>query len=344
MHVPDGYLSPETTIPALGLMIGVWYVAFKKIKVANNQQLISHIALCAAFSFLVMMFNIPVVGGSSAHAVGAVLVAILIGPWAAVLALSTALMIQALLFGDGGVLALGINCLNMAVIMPFAGYVVYRLVSANAHLGSRRNLFAVFFAAYVGINLAALAVGFELGIQPILFKTVNGTPLYGFYSLSVTLPAMLYAHGLFAGPLDGVVSAVAISYIVKFAPQLLDSRQCSISDGRRSGNWLIQNLKLIGIFAVVIILTPLGLLTSNTAYGEWSLDEVKQMLGYIPQGMARSSDWWQAIMPDYSLPKLGSGLMLNSFGYILSALFGVIVIVFLIILSAKITQRVVVKR
>ena len=71
MHLPDGYLSPETTLPALAIMLVVWYSAFKKIQLIHNQALIPSIALCAAFSFILMMFNIPVVGGSSAHAVGA---------------------------------------------------------------------------------------------------------------------------------------------------------------------------------------------------------------------------------------------------------------------------------
>lgn len=344
MHLPDGYLSPETTIPAFVFMLGVWYLAFRKIQFTHNQQLIPRIALCAAFSFLVMMFNIPVVGGSSAHAVGAVLVAILVGPWAAILALSTTLLIQAFIFGDGGILALGINCLNMAVIMPCSGYMIYRLISGRALLGSRRNLTAVFVASYVGINLAAIAAGIEMGIQPLLFKTASGIPLYGFYSISVALSAMVFTHGLFAGPLDGIVSSLAMGYIVKFAPQLLDNQQFVIDRKPAKTRWLAQNMKLISFFAVVIILTPFGLLASGTAYGEWAPDEVKQILGYIPQGMARSAGWWHAVMPNYSLPKLGSNLFSHSLAYILSALVGIVMITILIVLSAKITQKMAVKR
>jgi cobalt/nickel transport system permease protein len=78
-----------------------------------------------------MMFNIPIVGGSSAHAVGAVFIAILLGPWAAVISVTTALLIQALVFGDGGIMSFGINCFNMAVVMPFSGYFVYKILAGQ---------------------------------------------------------------------------------------------------------------------------------------------------------------------------------------------------------------------
>lgn len=335
MHIPDGYLSPETTLPALVVMAGIWYLAFKKIKLIHNQQLIPSIALCAAFSFVLMMFNVPVAGGSSAHAVGAVLVAILVGPWAAVLAISTTLIIQAFLFGDGGILAIGINCLNMAVIMSFSGYGIYRLISGKAILGSKRNLIAVFVAAYVGINLAALAAGVEMGIQPLLFKAANGTPLYGFYPLTVTVPAMLFAHGVFAGPLDGIISVLAVSYVVKFAPQLMVQQKINLSSAL---SHQVRNKTLIWVFVAAILLSPLGLLASGTAYGEWGTDEVKQILGYVPEGMAHYADKWHALLPDYSLPRLGDGFASQSLGYILSALVGIVVISGLILISAKLTK------
>ncbi|MBP7846573.1 MAG: cobalt transporter CbiM [Burkholderiales bacterium] len=339
MHLPDGYLSPETTLPALAIMFVVWYSAFKKIQLIHNQALIPSIALCAAFSFILMMFNIPVVGGSSAHAVGAVLVAILVGPWAAVLAVSTTLIIQAFLFGDGGILAIGMNCLNMAVIMPFSGYAIYRLISGKATLGSKRNSVAVFIAAYIGINLAALAAGIEMGIQPLLFKAANGAPLYGFYSLAVAVPAMLFAHSLFAGPLEGVISVLALGYVVKFAPHLVVREAQRNIDNLNTQGWLAKNKAVLWVLFGAVILSPLGLLTSGTAYGEWAPEEVKQLIGYIPAGMAQHADKWHALMPDYSLPKFGAGFMSQSMGYVLSALVGILVISALILLSAKLTRR-----
>src|SRR5882672_1475186 len=100
------------------------------------------IAVGAAFSFLVMMFNIPVPDGTTAHAVGAVLIAVVLGPWAAVIAVSIALMIQALFFGDGGVLAYGANAFNMAFVMPMVGYTFYWALCRNVSLTSPRRPFA----------------------------------------------------------------------------------------------------------------------------------------------------------------------------------------------------------
>src|SRR6185437_5818353 len=117
--------------------------------------------------------NVAIPDGTTAHAVGGTLIAIALGPDAAVLAVTVTLVIQALVFGDGGVLALGANCLNMAVILPLSGYAVYRALGPDAD-GKRGLLVAPFAAAvgaYAGINLAAFAAAIELGVQPILYHT-----------------------------------------------------------------------------------------------------------------------------------------------------------------------------
>lgn len=173
MHIPDGYLSPQTTVPALALMVPAWGTAFRKVKNTMKKTSIPTLALCSAFSFLIMMFNVPVAGGSSAHAVGAVLISILLGPWAAVVSVSTALLIQALVFGDGGIIAFGINCLNMAVIMPFFGYGINKLVKGKSQQSGARGLVAAFAAGFLGLNLAAFFAALEFGIQPLLFHAAT---------------------------------------------------------------------------------------------------------------------------------------------------------------------------
>lgn len=330
MHIPDGYLSPQTTIPAFAVMSVIWYVALNKLKNINQLQTPS-IALCAAFSFVIMMFNVPITGGSSAHAVGGVLVAILVGPWAAVMALSTTLAIQAFLFGDGGILALGINCLNMAFIMPFTGYMVYSIIKNNQQsTSSKRNLCAIFFASFIGVNCAALAAAIEMGIQPLLFKTATGVPLYGFYGLNITIPAMMISHLLVVGPLEGVISVITMSYVSKFAPQIINTRLTE--------NKLKYNRLIVGII-VLVLLTPLGLLASGTAFGEWSSEEVRGLIGYVPVGIQQGSSLWHAIMPDYSLPILENN-HLQPFGYIVSAFIGVLAVSVLVLISARVTSKV----
>src|SRR4051794_10504992 len=117
MHIPDGYLSPQTCATMTAAMVPAWVVAAKRVKRVVKQRFVPLLALGAAYCFLVMMFNVPVPDGTTAHATGGVVVAVLLGPWAAIIAVSTALLMQALFFGDGGVLAYGANCFNMALVM-----------------------------------------------------------------------------------------------------------------------------------------------------------------------------------------------------------------------------------
>src|SRR5271157_4344338 len=125
MHIPDGYLGPATCAAGFAVMIPIWAIASRKVKKTLNAKQVPLLAVGAAFSFVIMLFNVPIPGGSTGHAVGGVLVAILVGPWAALISLSVALAAQALLFGDGGLTALGANCFNMACVLPFSGYLVY---------------------------------------------------------------------------------------------------------------------------------------------------------------------------------------------------------------------------
>src|SRR4051812_48153623 len=194
MHIPDGYLSPQTCAVAYAAAIPTWAVASRKVTKVVRTRNVPLLAMFAAISFLVMMFNIPIPDGTTAHAVGAVVIAVVLGPWAAVIAVSVALLFQALLFGDGGVLAFGANVLNMAIVMPFVGLAVYRLVAGNAPLTSRRRVVAAGVAGYVGVNAAPLAAAIEVGIQPGLFHTPSRAPLYSPYSLSPTLPPMALGH------------------------------------------------------------------------------------------------------------------------------------------------------
>ena len=142
MHIPDGYLGPYTYIAFWIIMIPIWYYAGKKLSTELKSRQVPLLALSAAFSFVIMMFNIPTPGGSTGHAVGGAIIGIVLGPWAAVIAISVALVLQALMFGDGGITAIAANCFNMAVVIPFVGYYVYKLVSRNTEITSSRRIIA----------------------------------------------------------------------------------------------------------------------------------------------------------------------------------------------------------
>lgn len=222
MHIPDGYLGPVTCGFFYAVMIPIWAVASKIVKNTLKAKQVPLLAIGAAFSFVIMMFNVPIPGGTTGHAVGGVLVAILLGPWAASIAITVALVIQALLFGDGGITAIGANCFNMAFVLPFAGYYIYKTISYNSSAYSNRRVIAAGIAGYIAISIAAAFAGFEFGIQPLLYKTASGQALYCPYGLNVALPVMLGEHLLIFGWVEAIVTALVIKYLQKHSTELLE--------------------------------------------------------------------------------------------------------------------------
>lgn len=223
MHIPDGYLSPAFSL-GMGLAtVPTWVMATRKVQKVLSNRTVPLLAVFAAFSFTIMMFNVPVPGGTTAHGVGGTLLAIVLGPWAAVVGVSTALIIQALFFGDGGVLAIFANCLNMGIILPFVGYGTYRLIAGRSPILSRRRVWAAGVGAYVGITVSAVFVGLELGVQPILFTGPDGQALYSPYGLSAAIPAMLIAHLAGASIVEGLITALGLAYLQRQHPEYLTS-------------------------------------------------------------------------------------------------------------------------
>lgn len=220
MHIPDGYLAPQTAIPLAVLMVPALGTAVNRVKKELKKKDVPLLSVGAAFSFTIMMFNLPIPGGSSAHAVGAVLLAILLGPWAACIGVSVALAIQAVVFGDGGIMSLGANCFNMGFIMPFVGYYTYKLIKGNAEEFSSRALIAGAIAGYVGLNVAALATAVEFGSQYHLFQDASGTPLYFMFPLKVAIAAMMSEHLILAGPVEGLVTFLGLAFVGKTYPEM----------------------------------------------------------------------------------------------------------------------------
>ena len=220
MHIPDGYLSPQTYVPLYGASFVFWAVSLKKLKKELSTKHIPFLAMAAAFSFLIMMFNVPIPGGTTGHAVGAGIIAIVLGPWTAVIAVSVSLLVQAIVFGDGGITALGANCFNMAVVMPFVSYWVFKLIRGTS-AGGARLFIAAFLSGYVGLSVAAIITGFEFGIQPLIAIGADGRPLYAPYPLSVAVPAMALQHMLLFGVVEGVITVLLFKYFVKHEPDLV---------------------------------------------------------------------------------------------------------------------------
>ena len=314
MHIPENYLSPSNCAVFGAAMAPVWWLAVQKVKQEIPREKMPLLGIGAAFSFLGMMFNLPLPGGTTGHAVGAVLLAILFGPWSACLAVSVALFVQALFFGDGGLLAFGANCFNMAFVMPLAGWAIYQLLKKAM---PQHELVAAGIGAYAGINLAALCAAIEFGIQPLLFTDAAGHALYCPYPLSVSIPAMMAGHLTLFGLAEVVFTTAILAFLKQASPALL------ATDGHES-----QGSKAIyGLLGLLILGTPLGLLATGTAWGEWDPEELAEQdflgsaLGYTPAGM-EDGFTFDALFPDYAIAGLP-----ESFGYILSAIIGTALLV-----------------
>ncbi len=167
-------------------MVPIWVYAGKRLSAELKSRQVPLLAMSAAFSFVIMMFNIPIPGGSTGHAVGGAIIGIVLGPWAAVIAITVALVLQAMVFGDGGIYAIAANCFNMAVVMPFVAFYAYNFISNGAAITSSRRVKAAAVAGWASLTVAAAVTGFEFGIQPILNHSAEGIPLYMPYSLGVT--------------------------------------------------------------------------------------------------------------------------------------------------------------
>lgn len=331
MHIPDGYLSPQTCAVAYAAVVPVWAVASRRVRSVVRTRNVPLLAMFSAVSFLVMMFNVPIPDGTTAHAVGAVIIAIVLGPWAAVLAVSVALLFQALLFGDGGVLTYGANVLNMAVILPFVGIAVYRLLAGRSPLTSRRRTVAAAIGGYVGINAAALAVAVELGIQPDLFHTAAGAPLYSPYHLGQTIPAMMLAHLTVAGAAEAILTAGVLAYLARVDVTRLVPNHPGVAltadEHPVPARSRLSPAKAAWTFvAVMVVLTPLGLLAPGGAFGESApADLNRSALGLraVPEGLNRLNGFWShTLLGDYGLTD-GQNRML---AYWLSAVVGIAVV------------------
>lgn len=332
MHIPDNYLSVSSCAVLTAATVPVWFHSVKKVVRDFPQERFSALGVAAACSFLAMMFNIPLPGGTTGHAVGGTVLAILLGPEAACVALTIALAVQALLFGDGGVIAFGANCFNLAFVCPFVGYYVYRVLKRF----SKNSLFAVACSSYVGLNVAALTTAIQFGIQPALFTDANGQALYCPYGLSVAIPAMTIGHLTLFGAAEAVFSVVVFEYVRRsapgFSPEFADSTPAAVApetlatagSAPRPSRFLPVYLLL----ALLIVLSPLGLLAEGTAWGEWGADEIAATqataggpeLGYAPTGMT-DGFVWNAPVPDYSLADAAPGLP-EWVVYVLSAIVG----------------------
>lgn len=209
MHVPDGFFDAPTSVTTGVVAAGAVGISLYKARNELDERTAPMAGLVAAFIFATQMLNFPVGAGTSGHLLGGALAAILVGPWTAVLCMSTVLLVQALLFADGGVTALGTNILLMGVVTVTVGWVVFKLgrtMLSNSHGGV---VTAAFFAALISVPSAALAF-------VVLFE-VGGT---ADISLSALMAAMVGWH-LLIGVGEAIITALTVGAVLGVRPDLV---------------------------------------------------------------------------------------------------------------------------
>jgi len=206
MHIPDGFLDAKTWV-SLGIVsAGVVGLAIRKSNKKIGEKHVPLMGITAAFIFAAQMLNFPVVGGTSGHFMGGVLAAILLGPLAGILIMTIVLIVQCLVFQDGGLTALGANIFNMGLIGTIIGYYLY--MGITRIIGDNRGRFInIFVAGWLSIVLAASACAVELAVS-------------GTVPLGVALPAMAGIHALI-GIVEGIITAVVLGFVFKVRPDLL---------------------------------------------------------------------------------------------------------------------------
>lgn len=213
MHIPDGFIS--TPVAAAGIAVAAGSVAYA-VKATNKkmgEKQIPMMGVLAAFIFAAQMLNFPVAGGTSGHFVGAALAAIILGPWASVLIMSCVLMVQCLVFQDGGLLALGANILNMGVIAVFVSYFTYKGIFAVMRGSKTGQLVGAGIAAWISVVVSALACAAELSI--------SGTSPW-----AITIPAMGIVH-MAIGIGEGLITVAVVTLVMGTRPDLLELQQAA---------------------------------------------------------------------------------------------------------------------
>jgi cobalt/nickel transport system permease protein len=216
MHIPDGFLN--------GPVVGIGYaltaiflaIAIRQTNKTMGDKTAPLMGVLAAFIFAGQMINFPVAGGTSGHLLGGTLAAILLGPWAAMIVMASVISVQALVFQDGGLAALGTNIFNMGILTVLVGYPIY-LLSGAVFKNPNLRLAGVFAAAWISVIVAATLTSFELAISDTS-------------ALDVALPAMLGVH-VFIGIGEGLITAAAIAFVLEARPDLVEDRVPAMTAG-----------------------------------------------------------------------------------------------------------------
>lgn len=206
MHLPDGFLSPQTYLPAYALCAGLWWLGLRRLRRRLDADTLPYLAGLTAFSFVLMTLALPLPGGSTVHASGVALLTVNFGVWTSFLAVSLVLAMQALLFGEGGVTSLAVNALAQGLVGSASAWLAWRLITPV------HEALALFVAGWLALVLPALLLAVVLGIQPIIAQDAEGRPLFFPFGLAITLPAIVLPHALI-GLGEGALTWLGAAYL-----------------------------------------------------------------------------------------------------------------------------------
>ena len=290
MHIPDGFLSVFVSILMWIVSIVVIAYALKRVSIDLDERKVPLMGVLAAAIFAGQMLNFTVIGGTSGHLMGAALATILLGPWAAVLVMTTVVGVQALIFQDGGLLVLGANIFNMGVIGVAVSYMAYQTIQRIAR-GQRWGIFVGgFLAAWLSIEIAALAVGLELAIS-------------GTSPANIAIPAMAGIHALI-GIGEGLITVGALAFVYAVRPDFLEAGKAKAVKG--SVVWITGLL----IALALAVASPLA-----SAYPD-GLEWVAEQQGFLDTAQGSLYE----IIPDYTVPGISSEALATIIAGILGTL------------------------
>ncbi len=237
MHIPDGVLDPATCVATGVASAAVVGYSLRRVRIDLPERTIPLMGVTAACIFAAQMLNFPVPGGTSGHILGGVLAGVMLGPWAGILTMSVVLVVQCLLFQDGGLTALGANVLNMAVVGAGVGYAIYDLVR-RAVGGLRGVVVGAMLAAWFSVMISATLCSIELAVG-------------GQFQLSTTLSAMLLAHAP-VGIGEALATGLALGYVLKVRPDLIYGSPTDARLPARAGQMLVVGLLLALLMAAIV--------------------------------------------------------------------------------------------
>jgi len=299
LHIPDGFLHSLVAVVCWLIALMALGIAVANTRRDLDERLAPLAGIMAAFIFAAQMLNFPVAGGTSGHFIGAALAFIVLGPWLGLLAMTAVIAVQAALFQDGGLLAMGANIIVMGLVPGFTAWAVYRLGRARA---ARVRAATAGVAAWLSVVMAALVTSLLLAFS-------------GASALNIVLPAMLGVHALI-GIGEALITVAALSFIRAARPSLLEE---GASAG--AGGWVVGG---IGLALLLVLAAPFA--SGHPDGLEW----VAGRTGFLDSAQGAPYN----LLPDYTVPGLGE----TSLSTILAGVIGVFLVAGLIWLVARLLR------